>query len=101
MFCIYWKAACSIRVPTEIIKQRMQTGVHDSAIGAVRHIVQSEGILGFYSGFKITIFREIPFAFIQFPIYEQLKVFNSRRCIIIISLAVYTIKLPLSMIGIL
>ena len=52
----------------------MQTGIHDTALGAVRHIIQSEGFMGFYSGFKITIFREIPFAFIQFPIYEQMKV---------------------------
>jgi hypothetical protein len=58
----------------------MQTGVHKSAIEAVRTTVSAEGLLGMYRGFGITIFREIPFAFIQFPIYEQLKVFSS--CIV-------------------
>ena len=33
-----------------------------------------EGILGFYSGFGITIMREIPFSLVQFPLYEYMKV---------------------------
>jgi solute carrier family 25 S-adenosylmethionine transporter 26 len=42
-------------------------------IGAVTRIFATEGVAGFYSGLGITLMREIPFAFIQFPIYEGLK----------------------------
>ena len=67
--------ACSIRVPTEVVKQKMQTGVHASFPEALAHIFKYEGGLrGFYKGYGITIMREIPFALIQFPIYEYLKV---------------------------
>ena len=68
-------AACLVRVPTEVVKQRMQTGMHMSATSVVSQILAKEGgILGLYKGFGITIMREIPFAFIQFPIYEFAKV---------------------------
>lgn len=66
-------AACSIRVPTEVIKQRMQTGMHSKLEVALNHTFQTHGILGFYHGFGTTLIREIPFAFIQFPIYEAFK----------------------------
>lgn len=36
-------------------------------------ILQTEGGFGLYRGFTATIQREIPFAAIQFPIYEGLK----------------------------
>lgn len=68
-------AACLVRVPTEVVKQRMQTGMNLSATSVVSQIVSKEGgIFGLYKGFGITILREIPFAFIQFPIYEYAKV---------------------------
>ncbi|KAJ1427071.1 mitochondrial substrate carrier [Ochromonadaceae sp. CCMP2298] len=67
-------AACLVRVPTEVVKQRMQAGLSSSALGTVRGILAREGgVLGLYQGFGITLMREIPFAFIQFPIYEFAK----------------------------
>ncbi|XP_027365009.1 S-adenosylmethionine carrier 1, chloroplastic/mitochondrial isoform X4 [Abrus precatorius] len=42
-------AASLIRVPTEVIKQRMQTGQFTSASGAVRFIASNEGFKGFYA----------------------------------------------------
>ncbi|XP_047155038.1 S-adenosylmethionine carrier 1, chloroplastic/mitochondrial isoform X2 [Vigna umbellata] len=42
-------AASLIRVPTEVIKQRMQTGQFTSASGAVRFIASKEGFKGFYA----------------------------------------------------
>lgn len=65
--------ACFIRVPTEVIKQRMQAGIHSSMMNAVSHTYMKEGIRGFYTGYKITILREIPFSLIQFPLYERFK----------------------------
>ena len=71
-------AACLVRVPTEVVKQRMQTGMQSKVSQTVMHIMSKEGgFLGLYKGFGITIMREIPFAFIQFPLYEYLKVLYS------------------------
>jgi solute carrier family 25 S-adenosylmethionine transporter 26 len=66
--------ACLVRVPTEVVKQRMQTGMHSTFSDAVTTIVKNDGLLGLYSGFSITIMREIPFSFVQFPLYEYMKV---------------------------
>lgn len=65
--------ACIVRVPTEIVKQRMQTGVYTSFITAVQQISKTEGVRGFFTGYGTTVAREVPFSFIQFPIYEALK----------------------------
>ncbi|ORX63423.1 mitochondrial carrier [Linderina pennispora] len=66
-------AACMVRVPTEVIKQRLQTKHHPSLGKAVRGTYHAEGILGFYRGYLTTVVREIPFTCIQFPIYEYMK----------------------------
>ncbi|VDQ04902.1 unnamed protein product [Trichobilharzia regenti] len=63
--CIAEVVACVIRVPCEVVKQRAQN--HPS------HGV-STGVRGFYRGYISTLSREIPFSFIQYPIWEYLKV---------------------------
>jgi hypothetical protein len=65
--------ACLVRVPTEIIKQRLQVGMHGSIVEAAKAVVLEDGALGMYRGLYATIFREIPFALVQFPLYEELK----------------------------
>ncbi|KAF9483582.1 mitochondrial carrier [Pholiota conissans] len=70
-------AACLIRVPTEVIKTRMQTstyGAHGaSSLASARLVLANDGLRGFYRGFGITVMREIPFTSLQFPLYELLK----------------------------
>ncbi|KAF9436773.1 hypothetical protein BGZ76_003004 [Entomortierella beljakovae] len=66
-------AACFVRVPTEVIKQRMQTKQFNTTSAAVRAVIQNEGVLGFYRGYFSTVAREIPFTCIQFPLYEYMK----------------------------
>lgn len=70
-------AACSIRVPAEVIKQRAQASQYPSSLAALRGILANtsgEGVLrGLYRGYATTIMREIPFTVIQFPLYEYLK----------------------------
>lgn len=64
--------ACLIRVPVEVVKQRAQaTRVATRQVLAAT--LQREGIWGLYRGFKSTIAREIPFSFVQFPLWELLK----------------------------
>jgi solute carrier family 25 (mitochondrial S-adenosylmethionine transporter), member 26 len=66
-------AACSIRVPMENVKQKVQARVSSSSVEAARTIYSLSGFRGFYTGFGATLLREIPFAFLQFPMYEWLK----------------------------
>ena len=82
-------AACLIRVPTEVIKSKMQTNAFGSSSlsSTVRTVlaerdgraVGSSILGGLYRGLGITLMREVPFAFIQFPIYERLKLELARR----------------------
>jgi len=65
--------ACLARVPTENVKQNLQTGRYATTSECVSAIVKQSGPSGFYRGYLTTITREIPFAFIQFPIWEELK----------------------------
>tara|TARA_B110001452_G_C15170329_1_gene406779 strand:- start:132 stop:1025 length:894 start_codon:yes stop_codon:yes gene_type:complete len=69
-------AACLVRVPTSIVTQRMQVGQYASFGEAVSKIAASEGgLMTFYTGYWTTVAREIPFSFIQFPMYEGMKKF--------------------------
>jgi solute carrier family 25 S-adenosylmethionine transporter 26 len=77
-------AACAVRVPTEVVKQRAQALQHPSSLAALTHILaqwHSRGYLHvwreLYRGWSITIMREVPFTMIQFPLWEALK---SYRC---------------------
>ncbi|XP_037822443.1 S-adenosylmethionine mitochondrial carrier protein homolog [Lucilia sericata] len=69
--------ACLIRVPVEIAKQRRQTLGNKSQQGALQILwtaYKTEGLRkGVYRGFGSTIMREIPFSFIQFPLWEFFK----------------------------
>lgn len=66
-------AASFVRVPTEVVKQRMQTGQFTSASNAVRFIASREGFKGFYAGYGSFLLRDLPFDAIQFCLYEQIR----------------------------
>lgn len=81
-------AACAVRVPTEVIKQRAQAGQHggSSAAALVDILSLWRGPRGFagvwrelYRGWGITVFREVPFTVIQFPLWEALKAWGRER----------------------
>jgi solute carrier family 25 S-adenosylmethionine transporter 26 len=65
--------ACLVRVPTEVVKQRMQAGMHSSMASVVNDVLRNQGVFGLYQGYGITIMREIPFSLVQFPLYEVMK----------------------------
>ncbi|KAK6938238.1 Mitochondrial substrate/solute carrier [Dillenia turbinata] len=69
-------ASSLIRVPTEVVKQRMQTGQFTAASEAFRVIVAKEGVRGLFAvsdGYGSFLLRDLPFDAIQFCIYEQLR----------------------------
>lgn len=66
-------AACIVRVPVEVVKQRTQASHDASSWRTFRNVLNVEGSRGFYRGYWTTVAREIPFSFIQFPLWEFLK----------------------------
>jgi len=75
-------AACLVRVPTEVVKQRQQTAAYGSGTSSARVlqlVIQQGGFKSLYQGFGITILREIPFSLLQFPLYEKLKSQAAKR----------------------
>lgn len=74
-------AACTIRVPSEIIKMRSQTSLGENLtnMGILKETLAKEGPLGLYRGFFSTVLRDIPFSALQFPIWERLKLNHFKR----------------------
>lgn len=71
--CVANVAECSVRVPCEVVKQEMQaSGGAVSLVGTVRR-VGSGGLRRFYLGSGATISRELAFAVVQMPVFEELK----------------------------
>jgi solute carrier family 25 S-adenosylmethionine transporter 26 len=67
-------AASLVRVPTEVVKQRMQMGEFSSATGAVRAILAKEGLRrGLFAGYGSFLLRDLPFDAIEFIAYEQAR----------------------------
>jgi len=83
-------AACAVRVPTEVVKQRAQALQQPSSMAAVREILarrrrqgRGQGWRGvgreLYRGWGVTVMREVPFTVIQFPLWEGMKGWYRRR----------------------
>lgn len=81
-------AACAVRVPTEVIKQRAQAGLFGgSTLAALKDILAlrattaagttergyTQVVRELYRGAGITIAREIPFTILQFTLWETMK----------------------------
>lgn len=69
-------AACSVRVPCEVLKQRMQAGTASGEAATLRataHSLYRGGIRCCYMGFGATVARELAFAAVQMPLFERLK----------------------------
>lgn len=62
-----------VRNPFEVVKQRAQAYVHMSSLQALKYTLAEEGFSGLYRGYWNTLMREIPFALIQYPLWELLK----------------------------
>jgi solute carrier family 25 (mitochondrial S-adenosylmethionine transporter), member 26 len=78
-------AACAVRVPTEVVKQRAQAGQYPSSLSALSGILSQHRTIGIsgvwmelYRGWSVTIMREVPFTVIQFPLWESMKAYRQR-----------------------
>lgn len=79
-------AACAVRVPTEVVKQRAQAKQHPSSRAAFVSILGARKTHGFarmwaelYRGWGVTVMREVPFTVIQFPLWEKMKAWSLER----------------------
>ncbi|KAM7537997.1 hypothetical protein Aperf_G00000059628 [Anoplocephala perfoliata] len=71
--CVGELVACVLRVPCETIKQRAQAQPNLGIATILSHTIRDEGVAGMYRGYLSTIFRELPFSLIQYPVWEALK----------------------------
>jgi hypothetical protein len=62
----------SVRIPCEVLKQRLQTGQHDNVFEAFKAVTKG-GYRGLFAGTAATLSREIPFYVIGLVTYEKLK----------------------------
>ena len=63
-----------VRVPAEQLKMRLQA-THDATFTAAVRAVRAQGGWGaLYKGLGATLMLDLPFALIQFPLFEGLKV---------------------------
>jgi solute carrier family 25 S-adenosylmethionine transporter 26 len=79
-------AACAVRVPTEVVKQRAQAMQAESSLAALRSVLGKRRKVGWngvcrelYRGLGITVMREVPFTVIQFPLWESMKAWRRRQ----------------------
>ncbi|KAK4544980.1 hypothetical protein LTR36_003885 [Oleoguttula mirabilis] len=79
-------AACAVRVPTEVVKQRAQAGQYPTSLTALTSILSQRRTHGLvhvwrelYRGWSITVLREVPFTVIQFPLWEGMKKWALRQ----------------------
>ena len=68
-------AACIVRVPVEVVKQRSQVSLESdlSSLSVFRATLAREGVKGLYRGLIITAIRDSAFSLLEFPIWEQMK----------------------------
>jgi solute carrier family 25 S-adenosylmethionine transporter 26 len=67
--------ASVLRVPYEVVKQRLQAGLHQSTWEAIIHISKTEGLVGLFAGGKLAsqMLRDIPYAIATLLSYEILQ----------------------------
>lgn len=62
-----------VRVPFEVVKQRVQAGVDASGRAALASVMKTQGPRGLYRGWGALAMRDLPFDIIEFPLYEWFK----------------------------
>ena len=62
-----------VRIPNEVLKQRLQTGQHAHVLEAARVVIRGGGLAALFAGTTATLAREVPFYVLGMVAYERLK----------------------------
>lgn len=68
--------ASLVRVPCEVLKQRLQVGVYRNVLHAVRMSFNGslgKGVTRLYAGLGAQLVRDVPYAAVEFVVYENVK----------------------------
>jgi solute carrier family 25 S-adenosylmethionine transporter 26 len=67
--------------PSEIVKQRLQSGAASSTSEAIKSIYAKNGLKGFYTGFSGLLARDVPYRAMQLPLYEVARdAYSQKYC---------------------
>lgn len=74
-----------MRIPCEVLKQRLQAGIFDNVGQAIAETWKQDGLRGFFRGTGATLFREIPFYVAGTGLYvESKKVWSGHKSIVVL-----------------
>jgi solute carrier family 25 S-adenosylmethionine transporter 26 len=68
-------AASVIRVPQEVLKQRIQADIYPNIISGLKTVLSTDGPAGLYKGYLATISRDVPWNALSFMFFGQAKQF--------------------------
>jgi len=71
--------ASIIRVPQEVLKQRVQADIYPNAFTGAVTVLKNDGIGGLYKGYFATISRDVPWNALSFMFFAQAKGLFKRR----------------------
>lgn len=63
----------AVRIPCEVLKQRLQAGIFNSVGEAIICTWQQDGLRGFFRGTGATLCREVPFYVAGMGLYGESK----------------------------
>ncbi|PIN16741.1 Mitochondrial carrier protein PET8 [Handroanthus impetiginosus] len=63
----------AVRIPCEVLKQRLQAGLFNNVGEAIVGTWQQDGLRGFFRGTGATLFREVPFYVAGMGLYAESK----------------------------
>ncbi|KAI7735958.1 hypothetical protein M8C21_022370 [Ambrosia artemisiifolia] len=63
----------AVRIPCEVLKQRLQAGIHNNVGEAIICTWQQDGLRGFFRGTGATLCREVPFYVAGMGLYGESK----------------------------
>ncbi|KAG0489618.1 hypothetical protein HPP92_006481 [Vanilla planifolia] len=63
----------AVRIPCEVLKQRLQAGIFDNVGEAIVGTLHQDGIKGFFRGTGATLCREVPFYVAGMCLYAETK----------------------------
>lgn len=63
----------AVRIPCEVLKQRLQAGIFDNVGEAIVGTLRQDGFRGFFRGTGATLCREVPFYVAGMGLYAESK----------------------------